>query len=189
MLTITLAKSNTINPTIFDHDDLKSVLVENPTDVPLVIILPVSHEHTVLQLQDDTVAECENDVLAVSSCTTTTHTSFCKIASRDTCAQALHAGGKEQCYTQPSQLAPITYVDDGIMVINERPARVSTDDGPEIQVNGTYLITYEHMAIINGTKFANRRKALDKLLGIAASPLIHIISHDPVLSMPLPVLA
>ena len=42
MLTITLAKANIINPTIFDHDDLKSVLIEHPTEIPIVSLMEAS---------------------------------------------------------------------------------------------------------------------------------------------------
>jgi len=33
MLTVTHAKSTIINPTILNHDDLKSVLADHPTEV------------------------------------------------------------------------------------------------------------------------------------------------------------
>lgn len=43
MLSITLARSNIINPSIFDHDDLKSILSEHPTEVPIVNLMEVSN--------------------------------------------------------------------------------------------------------------------------------------------------
>lgn len=43
MLSITLAKSNIIDPSIFDHDDLKSILIEHPTEVPVVNLMEVSN--------------------------------------------------------------------------------------------------------------------------------------------------
>jgi len=212
-----LAKSNIINPTIFNHDDLKS-LVEQALDIPVVSLLevsnikvfqseniihiliayprikfickkitifPVSHQHTILQLQDDIIAECKDDVLAVTECTTTTHSTFCKLAAHDTCARALHAGSTALCHSQPSHLDLITYVDDGAIIINESPANISVDDGPEISTTGTHLVTFERLAIINGTKYVNQSEILSKTPGIAVSPLLNIISHDAVLSMPL----
>jgi len=99
--------------------------------------------------------------------------------------RGLHAGGIARCKTQASHLSPITLVDDKILIINECPARVSTDDGPEITINGSHLITFERIAFINGTKYSNQREAIKKTPGMAASPLLNIIDHNPVLSMPL----
>jgi len=98
MLTVTLAKANIINPAVFNQNDLKSVFVDHPTEVPIISLLeasnirvlqsdsiihvliaypkiktickevtifPVSHRHTILQLKENTVAECSSDVFAV----------------------------------------------------------------------------------------------------------------------------
>jgi len=218
MLTVTLAKANIINPAIFNQNDLKSVFVDHPTEVPIISLLeasnirvlqsdsiihvliaypkiktickkvtifPVSHQHTILQLKENTVAECNSDVLAITDCVPTTYASFCKLATHDTCARGLHAGSTALCETQGSHLSPITLIDDGVIIMNECPAKVSTDDGPEIVTNGSHLITFKRVAFINGTKYSNQREAIRKTPGMAASPLLNIIGHDPTLSMPL----
>lgn len=53
-----------------------------------------------------------------------------------------------------------TGVNDGVVIINEAIARVSTDGGPEILIEGTHLVTFEQTATINGSEFVNIRKAL-----------------------------
>jgi len=181
MLTITLAKSNIINPTIFDHNDLKSVFTEQLTDLPIVslmevsnikifqsdsiihilieypkvkvickkvLIYPVAHNNTVLQLHDNIVAECASEILAVTECATTSYATFCKLATHDTCARGIHSGGSAICRTQPSHLEPVTLVDEGIIIINERFASVIVDDGPMITTKGAHLVTFEHSALI-----------------------------------------
>jgi len=93
MLTVTLAKANIINPAIFNQNDLMSVFVDHPTEVPIISLLeasnirvlqsdsiihvliaypktktickkvtifPVSHQYTILQLKENTVAECNS---------------------------------------------------------------------------------------------------------------------------------
>ncbi|KAH8385760.1 hypothetical protein KR009_008992 [Drosophila setifemur] len=115
----------------------------------------------------------------------TMYGAFCKLATQDTCARGLHAGVTAHCETQASHLSPITLVDDGIMIINECPAIVSTDDGPNIETNGTHLITFERLAFVNGTKYLNQRESIRKTAGVAASPLLNIIGHSHVLSMPM----
>jgi len=80
-------------------------------------------------------------------------------------------------------LQAITPLD--VVILNEATAHVSTDGGPEILIEGTYLVTFEQTATINGTEFVNIRKALSKQPGIVRSPLVNIIGHDPVLSIPL----
>ncbi|KAH8267405.1 hypothetical protein KR018_008932 [Drosophila ironensis] len=150
-----------------------------------VTVFPVSHQHTVLQLRDDVVAECNQGVIAITDCVSTMYGAFFKPATQDTCARGLHAGVTAHCETQASHLSPITLVDDGIRIVNECPAIVSTDDGPNVETNGTHLITFERLAFINGTKYLNRRESIRKTAGVAASPLLNIIGHNYVLSMPM----
>nr|ABQ84941.1 env [Drosophila melanogaster] len=215
ILTITLAKSNIINPTILDHADLKPLVEQDTPIVSLieaskirvlqsensihiliayprvkfsckkVAVYPVSHQHTILRLDEDTLAECEHDTFAVTGCTDTTHFTFCERSRRETCVRSLHAGNAAQCHTQPSHLREINPVDDGVVIINEAAAHVSTDGSPETLIEGTYLVTFERTATINGSEFVNLRKTLSKQPGIVRSPLLNIVGHDPVLSIPL----
>ena len=93
ILTITLAKSNIVNPTILDHADLKSLVEQDTPIVSLleasrirvlqsddivhvliayprvkfrckkVTIYPVSHQQVILRLDEDTLAKCNEDTL------------------------------------------------------------------------------------------------------------------------------
>lgn len=216
MLTITLAKSNVINPTIFDHDDLKSIFTEQLTEVPIVslmgvsnikifqsnsiihilveypkvksickkvLIYPVAHNNTVLQIHDNIVAECEDGVLPVTECATTNYATFCKVSTLETCASGLHSGGTALCHTQPSHLEPLTIVDEGIVIINDQTTRIRIDDGPIITTRGTHLITFERVATINDSTLINYSRVVKKSPGIAASPLLNITGHNNVLSL------
>lgn len=75
---------------------------------------------------------------------------------------------------------------DGIIIINENTLRVSADDGSEITMNETHIVTFQFSTINNGTKYMNLRKILNRKPGIAGSPLLNIVSHNPVLSVPQP---
>lgn len=218
MLTITLAKSNIINPAILDHEDLKSIFTEQLAEVPIVslmavsnikifqsnrvihiiieypnvktickkvMIYPVAHNNTILQVHDNIVAECDDGVLAVTECATTNFATFCKKSAYDTCASGLHSGGSALCHTQPSHLEPITLLDEGIIVVNEVSARVRVDDGPVMTIEGTHLITFERIATINETTYINYNGVVNKSPGIVASPLLNITGHDQVLSLPM----
>lgn len=83
----------------------------------------------------------------------------------------------------PSYLEAITLIDDGIIVINDLPARVSVDDGPEVKVAGTFLLTLTSSAYVNGTKYLNIKNVQNRVPGVAASSLLNITSHNPVLSL------
>jgi len=76
-------------------------------------------------------------------------------------------------------------IDDGIVIINEAIAHVSTNGGQEVLVKGTHLLTLERSATVNGLEFVNFRKTLDKQPGVVRLPLLNIVGHGPVLSMPL----
>jgi len=56
-------------------------------------------------------------------------------------------------------LHPVTYVDDGIVIVNDRPARVSVDNGTYVHVQGTYLITFIESTTVNETRFVNQDTA------------------------------
>jgi len=75
-------------------------------------------------------------------------------------------------------------VDDGVVIINEATARNQTNNGAEVLASGTHLVTFKNSATINGTKFVNLRNMQSKQPGIVRSPLLNIIGHDPVLSIP-----
>lgn len=216
ILTITLAKSNIINPTIFDTNDLKSIFDNQLTEVPVVnlmevskikilqsedeihmlieyprikqtckktVILPVSHNHTVLQIRDDIIAECDDGIFAVSDCELTNYATFCKKSTRESCAREIHAGGVANCRTQPSHLLPVALIDEGTIVINEQHVQVTVDEGPLVMLKGTHLITFEHVAVINNTRYLNHNAVVGKSPSIATSPLLNITGHDQILSL------
>lgn len=116
ILTITLAKSNIVNLTILDHGDLKSFVEQDTPIVSLiepcrirvlqsahiihiliaytsvkfrckkVAVYPLSHQHIILLLDEDTQAECEDDTFAVTGCTDTNHHTFCERSRRESFA-------------------------------------------------------------------------------------------------------
>lgn len=149
-----------------------------------VMLYPVAHENAVLQIDDNVIAECGDQVLALKNCTSTPGGTFCQLSPNSSCARELHAGGSASCQMQPSHLDPITWVDDGILIINNRPATVCVDNGTEIWVHGTNLITFNKWARINETKYLNLNSVQSKFPGIAASPLLNVTGHQDVLSLP-----
>ncbi|KAH8339636.1 hypothetical protein KR074_002916 [Drosophila pseudoananassae] len=106
-------------------------------------------------------------------------------ASHDTCARQLHAGGAATCRTRPSNLEPLTIVDDGVIIVNEKLTRITIDDGPTTTIVGTHLITFERKAVINDSVYLNLNYSVNKSPGIAASPLINITGHDHILILPM----
>jgi len=150
-----------------------------------VLLFPVAHYHTMLQIEDNIVAECDDGILAVSDCASTNLATFCKKASHDTCARQLHAGVAATCRTKPSNLEPLTIVDDGVIIVNEKLTRITIDDGPTTTIIGTHLITFERKAVINDSVYLNLNYSVKKSPGIVASPLINITGHDHILSLPL----
>ncbi|KAH8338725.1 hypothetical protein KR074_003729 [Drosophila pseudoananassae] len=139
----------------------------------------------ILQIEDNIVAECDDGILAVSDCASTNLATFCKKASHDTCARQLHAGGAATCRTRPSNLEPLTIVDDGVIIVNEKLTRITIDEGPTATIVGTILITFERKAVINDSVYLNLNYSVNKSPGIAASPLINITGHDHILSLPM----
>ncbi|KAH8334815.1 hypothetical protein KR067_012428 [Drosophila pandora] len=143
-----------------------------------VLLIPAAHYHSMLQTEDNIVAECYDGILAVVDCASTNLPTFCKKASHDTCARQLHAGGVATSRTRPSNLEPLTIVDDGVIIVNEKLTRITIDDGPTTSIVGTHLIAFERKAVSNDSVYLNLNYAVNRSPGIAASPLIIIMGHD-----------
>lgn len=149
-----------------------------------IIIFPVEQKGFTLRIDDNIIAECDGGIYMVENCTASPGASFCRLSSESSCARELHAGGVAHCETQPSNLGPVTYVDDGIVIVNDQPAKVQVDNGTEVWIRGTHLITFDERATINGTSFTNRNNVRSKVPGVARFPLLNITANQNVLSLP-----
>jgi len=76
-------------------------------------------------------------------------------------------------------------VNEGIIIINDRPARVTVDNGTEVYLRGTHLITFNDRVVISDTTFINHNKAQIRALGVASSPSLNITANKDILSFPL----
>lgn len=149
-----------------------------------VIIYPVSHRDKILDFGiNNIVAECDNEVLAVGNCERTTTTTFCMELQNTTCAQQLHSGELAHCNTQHNDLDPIMEIDEGIIIINDIVTSVESRDSNTQIINGTFLITFDDEAWINGTHFSNHNNTHGKQPAAATSPLLNITGHHDLLSI------
>lgn len=149
-----------------------------------VLIFPVAHAGVTLQIKENVVADCDGMIVPIVSCEGPSRMSFCEESTSNTCAQELHAGKTAHCNTQPNHLAVVTLVDDGILVLNDSPARVTIDDGPENTITGTYLVTFDRFAYVNGTRFTNINGIVKMIPGSASVPALDVVEHQKVLSLP-----
>jgi len=147
-------------------------------------ICPVVHKNFILRLFDNVIAKCDGESHTLQSCAASPGATFCRLALESSCAKELHAGGTAHCEIQPSNLEIITHVDDGIIILNDGSARIQVDNGTEIQVQGTHLITFGDRVANNGTLFYNHNNVRNRVPGIANSPLLNITASQNVLSLP-----
>lgn len=148
-------------------------------------LLPVQHNNTVLNLfKENTIADCQNQIMAIGNCSVALTSTFCKKIMRSTCAQQLHSGTIAHCGTRPSHLEPIQVIEDGMVIINDQLACIKASEGPERNVKGTYLITFDEEIQINETVYSNPKKMLRKVPGSASSATLNITSHQELLSLP-----
>lgn len=150
-----------------------------------IILFPVQHKGTILHFaNDDIIADCSNQILAIGNCSVTLTSTFCRKLPHPTCAQQLHSGSVAHCSTRPSRLEPVVVVDEGIVIINDNTVVIKTSEDPEKTVTGTYLLTFENEVQINGSNFKNHNGMLKKLPSSATTALLNITSHHEILSMP-----
>lgn len=143
-------------------------------------IYPVQHDGIVINFAEDyDIAVCDNHVISIGNCSTALTTTFCKKLPYTTCAQQLHSGGTAHCSTRPSHLEPLTIIDDGVIIINDRVAIVD-----EQMVKGTFLLTFDNEIKVNGTVYKNPKKYVRKSPRPAASTLLNITDHQEIPSLP-----
>jgi len=58
------------------------------------------------------------------------------------------------------------------------------DNGSEIWVHGTHLVTFARRAVIIGTLYVNQNGIQNRVPGVPKLPLLNITSHQRVLSLP-----
>ncbi|KAH8288998.1 hypothetical protein KR054_009794 [Drosophila jambulina] len=133
-----------------------------------------------LQIIDSVIAECSGGIYAIKNCSESPRATFCRLASESSCAKELHAGGVAHCRVQESDLHPITYVDEGIIIINDRSAKVRVDNGTETWTRGTHLITFDKQATINDTLFITHNNTQKRAPGTASLPLLNITATQDV---------
>jgi len=149
-----------------------------------ITTFPVAHNNVMLRLVDNIIAECNGEMYAIQNCSTTPGVTFCRLSAKTTCARELHAGGVAHCETQPSDLHPITYVDEGIMIINDQSAQVRVDNGTSVWIHGTHLVTFSERVTVNETLVLNQNSAQKRTPGVASSPSLNITISQNTLSLP-----
>lgn len=78
-----------------------------------------------------------------------------------------------------SHLEPITIVEDGVITINNFPAKKAST------IVDLIFIIFDLTVLVNGTKFINRDNVEGKFSGFASTSLLNTAGYDPVLSLTL----
>lgn len=79
---------------VLQSENIVHILIAYPRVKPIckkITIFTVAHQLVTLQLRDDTIAECDDDILAVNEYVPTTYAAVYILAEQDTCPGALHA--------------------------------------------------------------------------------------------------
>jgi len=190
MLAVTLAKNNIVSPNILDHAErthkyphrgsythnIIHFIIKFPkikVSFKKVTIFPVTCKGVMLRITDNMVAKCGEEVHTIENCIPTPGTTFCQLSTESSCARKLHAGVLAHCESKPNDLHPLTRVDEEIIIINDRPARVTVDNG----IRGTHLITMNDRVLINDTTFINHDKAQIRALGVAIMGIYNGYPH------------
>uniref|UniRef100_A0A0K8VEV9 Retrovirus-related Env polyprotein from transposon gypsy n=1 Tax=Bactrocera latifrons TaxID=174628 RepID=A0A0K8VEV9_BACLA len=136
-----------------------------------------------LSLRDNSVAVCGKDIYSLDGCAGTTM-QFCRKSNITTCAQQLVAGVTAECRTTFGELDPLQEIDDGMVIINDSTATVTSESETISLKNGTYLVMFPDKASINETTFVNRNGLQIKEAEIPWATRINITGHDNIMSLP-----
>lgn len=151
------------------------------------LIYPVIHDNKILSFESNNVAKCGNKYVALRNCKKKSIISFCQELNNEDnlCLNNLLNDYDAACSTiSAHDVPPISEVDDGIVVINDRSFQLIGNDETKNVKKGTFLIMFEGEISINSTKFENLRKLIFRSL---ETPIAHSVSlkdHIPILSLP-----
>ena len=146
-------------------------------------IYPVSHKNSIVKLEFNEAAKCNDFVYPISDCVKTTSEQICRPVLSP-CLTNLLNNDTAECPTESSyHVETIREVDDGIIILNNVIETVITDAN-NVTINGTFLITFINSIKINNTVFSVKKNATVIEAHPAKTVLMKSISHENKISMP-----
>lgn len=88
------------------------------------------------------------------------------------------------CSTTFNNLAPITVIGDGLVVINDQLAVVEENMEAPITINGTYLVIFKDQVKINGSTYYNENSTTPLQPETPWASMINLTRHTEILSVP-----
>lgn len=121
-------------------------------------IFPVSHNNTIVQLDSNEAAKCNDVTHPLSECVETTSEHICK-PTKSPCLSALLNNNSASCPSQSSyHLPPVDEIEDGIIILNDVSPTWVTDT-EKILVKGTFLIMFKTTIKLNDTFYKIKKNA------------------------------
>lgn len=125
----------------------------------LMKIFPVSHNDKIIELEFNQAADCVNRIQPLTECSNTTDASMkiCKPTNPKCLTQLLNTN-VASCATESSHhLELVQEVDEGTIILND-VANTKIVDQHQINVTGTFLLTFTDSVLINETRYQVKRK-------------------------------
>lgn len=148
-----------------------------------LLIFPVTHNNTILHLEENSVAVCGKNAYSVDDCAGAAK-QFGMLLPKRSCAQQLMSDEKARCEITFSHLSPIEEVSDGLVIIKNEPITIKTVNHTTNLVKGTYVVTFDNRVILNGTEYFNRNGMSTRTAEIPLNVEIDFSRYKEMLSWP-----
>lgn len=148
-------------------------------------IFPVVHNEIVVNLETDTVAKCGSQIEPMQKCRKSTFAFFCETFRGSRCVTSLFSNMTATCGTTSAfHIPPVQVLDEGVIILNNIFAQIRGDNGPIIEINGTYVIFFENFVNINGSDYLNHKKNSYMSPEAPMSQKVNFSNHLALLSLP-----
>lgn len=143
------------NISIFQKQDVIYFLIKIPFIKQYCNFLqvnPVIHNNVIVKVSTQHAAKCDGTIIPVSNCMDIGNGKICK-KTNDPCLKQLLNNNSASCPTESADHVPKVVIISNGMVILNNVAPTLVNEGNNITVKGTLLVTFSKNVTINGTEY------------------------------------
>jgi len=104
----------------------------------LINIFPVISDNMIPVFETQSVAKCRDSYQPLKNCKAGTTSAFCQSLNDANCVSSLLNNGNARCKKTPAfHIQPLEVIDEGVIILNNQPAKIIEGSGPPVLINGT----------------------------------------------------
>lgn len=147
----------TSNISIFQKEDVIYFLIKVPfikQYCSFLQVSPVIHDNAIVKVSTQHAAKCDDMIIPVTTCMNTGNGRICR-ETKDPCLIQRLNNNSASCPTESADhVLDLVVISDGMLILNNVPPTL-INEGYNITVKGTLLVTFSERVIVNGTEYSS----------------------------------